>query len=266
MNSNENDDNILNEYLEGNSEISKQYKTSSIKTPSVYIDENILLAAKQSVEQVDNKSRTQKKRSPWVLPVSIAAVITLSVSLVINMQQQTGQFLINDPKESNDAMTLPYDEDDSSSVEMDAAAPMLEEIEAHQFSDEALSNDMPTALGAVGGYHEQTQRQRLEGEKTEKAVLAIQKELSKKKELLEQQSAASSAVRLRAIDTQEKDLTESLTEEEIAISTIKSLFESGDFNLAAERLKQFNNKYPDYSQADLIEMFGVEILTEIQHK
>ncbi len=86
-----NNDKELNDYLKGNSELSEQYRQSNTMEPSAHVDKTILSAAREEVTG-------RRYRSAWTVPVSVAAVVTLSVSIVLTMQEETGQTIFNKPE------------------------------------------------------------------------------------------------------------------------------------------------------------------------
>ncbi|HIF50795.1 MAG TPA: hypothetical protein EYQ42_04580 [Thiotrichaceae bacterium] len=146
-------DKELNEYLNGDSNISKAYRASNSSEPSSTLDDAILSAAKEAVENTAQKEKPAFHKSRWTLPVSIAAMITLSVSLVVTMQQEAGQPLISEIE-----------------IEMFGAATLIEEVVMPQIisADNVLKQELKTkknnekdlhdmisgeaALGAVGDY------------------------------------------------------------------------------------------------------------------
>ena len=138
MTNNEKDDKELNDYLEGNSEISNGYRASNSAEPASSLDAKILSAAKEAVTEIKPKSKVKFHKSPWVKPVSIAALITLSVSLVITMQQETGQPLISEPKvemngfpaKTKTQTVMPQ------SLSVDAAAPVMNDAEVGSSNNE----------------------------------------------------------------------------------------------------------------------------------
>jgi hypothetical protein len=153
MPNNDQNDKELNDYLNGNSDVSKAYRASNKTKPSSHLDNAILAAAKEAVLDNKQKTKTVFHKAPWVKPISIAAMITLSVSLVVTMQQESGQPLISEPE-----------------IEMFGGAALIEEVvmpqiisadrvvnpelKAKKNNEKDMYDDVPSeaALGAVGGY------------------------------------------------------------------------------------------------------------------
>lgn len=83
MSTEHNDDRLLDEYLSGDSDISRQYRAESNEnTPEL-----LKRKTKASVERLidmDHRDVTKtKKRKDWYIPLSLAAVIVLAVSVII---------------------------------------------------------------------------------------------------------------------------------------------------------------------------------------
>ncbi len=74
-------------YMEGDSALSRDYRNTSSEQPPEHLDDAILAASRRQV-----KTRPRSVISPfssnWHVPLSIAAVLVLSVTVVVTMQQQ----------------------------------------------------------------------------------------------------------------------------------------------------------------------------------
>ncbi|MFQ5658929.1 MAG: hypothetical protein ACE5GZ_00775 [Gammaproteobacteria bacterium] len=77
----------LKETLQGKTELSQRYRRSSREQPPAHLDEAILAASRRAV-----KSRPHLASSPfssdWHVPVSLAAVLALCITLVVTMQER----------------------------------------------------------------------------------------------------------------------------------------------------------------------------------
>lgn len=78
------------EYLQGGSNLSRRYHETSQAQPPKHLDEKILAASRKAV---DAKPRLAYSpfSSTWTVPVSLAAVLVLSVGLVVSIQDESGQ-------------------------------------------------------------------------------------------------------------------------------------------------------------------------------
>jgi hypothetical protein len=84
MNGEERDDELLKEYLEGESELSRLYRQDAQEQPDPRLDARILAEARRAVS-----TRRRVVHSPfarhWLVPASLAAVLVLSVGVVVLM-------------------------------------------------------------------------------------------------------------------------------------------------------------------------------------
>ena len=87
--SNDNDKE-MNDYLQGNSELSQRYQRDKGSGPPVHLDNLILDAAKNEI-----KPRHMPR---WTVPLSIAAVMVIGVSIVFNIYREQGQPLMTAPE------------------------------------------------------------------------------------------------------------------------------------------------------------------------
>ncbi len=162
MANNEQNDKELNVYLGGNSDLSKSYRASNREEPSVRLDNAILSSAKEAVKNTAQTEKTVFHKSRWTLPVSIAAMVTLSVSLVITMQQEAGQPLISEPEVEMFIATPTVEEGGMPETTKTATSSndgivVMDKLERQDKKDEtsgvaAEVPATPAVLGAVGGY------------------------------------------------------------------------------------------------------------------
>ena len=264
------DDKELNDYLKGNSELSNRYRASSRVEPPVHLDEKILSAAKEAVNEYEQKSRVAFHKSPWALPVSIAAMITLSVSLVVTMQQETGQPLINVPEsdlELYDSTMLLEEMVMPQTITDDDDMSVLDKIEIKQRSVERAYDYVPApeALGAVGAYRTNNEARGLKNEAAiqpaKKALLkekarseASEKRIFAKDQLL--QSAPMEA-EVNAIIELKQDRQLFLQDKQLM--KIKVLWEEGHLFDAKQAYEDFIKKNPDITVESIKEIIGLDI-------
>ena len=77
---NEKDEKDLQEYLRGGTELSRRYKTAKRQEPPENLDKRILKVAGSAIIK-------RKKRS-WYVPVSVAAVMVIGVSLLFRIHEE----------------------------------------------------------------------------------------------------------------------------------------------------------------------------------
>ncbi len=83
--SNDNDKE-LNDYLQGNSELSQRYQRDKGSGPPAHLDKLILDAAKNEIQP--------RHMLRWTVPLSIAAVMVIGVGIVFNIYREQGQPLM----------------------------------------------------------------------------------------------------------------------------------------------------------------------------
>ncbi len=92
----DNNDSELNRYLQGDSEISKRYAGNKAMLPPNELDRKILGAAASWKTAGKKVEKHRFHRARWALPLSVAAIITLSVTLVLNMPLYSRYPVVND--------------------------------------------------------------------------------------------------------------------------------------------------------------------------
>ena len=266
------DDKELNDYLKGNSELSNRYRASSTVEPPVHLDEKILSAAKEAVNEYEyeQKSRVAFHKSPWALPVSIAAMITLSVSLVVTMQQETGQPLINVPEpdlELYDSTMLLEEMVMPQTITEDDDMSVLDKIEIKQRSDERAYDyaPAPEALGAVGGYRANNEAKVLKNEAAiqpaKKALLKekARSEASAKRIFAKEQLLQSAPMEAEADAVMELKRDRQLSQQDQELMNIKALWEAGELANARQAYEDFIKKYPDFTREGIKEELGADV-------
>lgn len=91
------EDDILEQYLAGKSDISKQYQKSEQPDIPKKIDDVILSLAKFSVAANESQNRNIGFFQKWQMPLSIAAVFVISASLVFTLYDEYGQSYLDSP-------------------------------------------------------------------------------------------------------------------------------------------------------------------------
>lgn len=269
MANNGKDDKELNDYLEGNSDISNRYRASSTVEPPAHLDEKILSAAKEAVTDTKQKSKVVFHKSRWALPVSIAAVITLSVSLVITIQQETGQPLISEPEsEMYDSAPLLEEVVMPQTMTADDGLPVLNETEVKQSSDDRVDDyaPAPASLGTVGGYRTENDAKASKNEAAiqpaKKALLKekARSEVSEKRVFAKEQLLQSAPMEADLDAVMELKRDRQLTLQENELLKIKTLWEQGSYEEAIKMFDKFLEINPGYSEEAIEEILGAELL------
>jgi hypothetical protein len=267
-----NKDKELNDYLDGNSELSNRYHSSAEAEPADHLNEKILSAAKEAIAEPELKPNKVFYRPPWIKPVSIAAIITLSVSLVVTMQQETGQPLISEPEPAlYDSAVLLEGVVKPQTITADDDATMLEEVEIKRSSDVRMDAPAPATLGAVGAYRAESKNNVIKDEAvaTKPAKKAMMKEkarsLEAEKRVFANEQLLESApveAELDAVMRLKQDRQRS--QQEVELLKIKNLLVNGNVETAKSLYKQFLENYPDYSNEAVEEVIGEDLFSLIK--
>ncbi|MCK5497822.1 MAG: hypothetical protein KAI77_01405, partial [Gammaproteobacteria bacterium] len=97
------EDQNLEDYLQGDSPLSKAYRAEEKAQPPVHLDKVIVAASNEAIrsEQTSNIAYSPFART-WYVPASMGAVLVLCVGLVFTIYQNTGQTLLTAPKSEYD--------------------------------------------------------------------------------------------------------------------------------------------------------------------
>ncbi len=82
MNPEERDEEMLREFLEGDSALSRLYRRDAHEEPNAELDATILAEARRNLARTSHVAHSPFARH-WVVPTSLAAVLVLSVSVVL---------------------------------------------------------------------------------------------------------------------------------------------------------------------------------------
>lgn len=90
MSPEEHDDELLQEYLEGDSALSRLYRRGASEQPDAQLDARIRARARDAVARKHRVAHSPFARH-WMVPTSIAAVLVLSVSVVLLMPEPANE-------------------------------------------------------------------------------------------------------------------------------------------------------------------------------
>lgn len=250
-------DEELEQFMSEESSLSRRYRDSQSKEPPAKLNSKILEAAKAELEA--NKSRTTMplRRPVWALPVSIAAIMVLSVSVVITMQQQPTQLTDMDEAETRSAgdtagerkaMTEPVTERSSlKSISKPQVAPQSNEAGSIMAEEEATlphirlreSDDMFDYSAA----DRTTKKQESKADMDIAAPAAMKKAVPAPMPM--KQAEQSSAP---AMDEKEAQL----------VATLQAAISQDDLDTARAVLRRFRDNNPDYTDTAMQELIGLE--------
>ena len=89
----------FDDYLEGDSRLSADYQKASTEQPSAHLDDAILAASRRAVNSTPAKVATPFS-SVWQVPLSLAAVLVLAVTVVVTMQYENDEIYLKEPTAS----------------------------------------------------------------------------------------------------------------------------------------------------------------------
>lgn len=256
----------LTEYLQGDSALSKDYRASSTEEPAAYLDEKVLSAANAAVAKPVQKPRVVFRRSPWALPVSMAAVITLSVSLIVTMQQETGQPLISEPKTELFDTAIIEDEADAPSSAMMDETPSINEAEVglserrdrRMESKTVIMNDVDMSQAKKKSDIPEAIMRKNASEKSrqKEEVFSLTAEEGFSADISIQQSAPLEAT---ADMMQGLKKEHQITQEEKILLEIKKLWVAGEFDNAKQSYEAFIKNNPEFSIEDMKAVLGTDV-------
>ena len=127
----------FDDYLEGDSNLSANYRQASTEQAPAHIDDAILAASRKAVKSAPGKVATPFSLA-WYLPLSIAAVLVLSVSVVVTMQYENDEIYLKEPARYPAKIT------DEIGLKNEPAA--FEELDLSQMKDRANIAEKEPAL------------------------------------------------------------------------------------------------------------------------
>jgi len=203
-------------------QISRAYQALDKETTPSALDEHILAAARREVGSRPQKVSFSRH---WAIPVSVAAVIVLSVSL-FTMQQVPVPLVTAPAPESEPATIAPY------------SVPLMEEQEAR--------------TSAVERKQETLSKQR-------SFTRPMKSDMPEADDLQDKDSAVGGVMMLEAAPAQKKEkiiapapgktsTDVNLIEDRLA--TIRQLLKEGKQQEALQALKTFQQNHPDYPLGD----------------
>ncbi len=137
------DEQNLEEYLQGDSALSRAYGAEQKTQVPEHLDKIILSAANEAVKvkQPSKVAYSPFARS-WYVPVSMAAVLMLCVSLVFTIYKDSGHTLLTAPKSEFDIDTEIVPVETAKSIGQGAAESVGEKKRKYKVEDKVMSMDV----------------------------------------------------------------------------------------------------------------------------
>lgn len=275
-------DQLLEEYLQGKSGISRHYQSEATQQPAKHVDDAILAAARKSA---GSKPHVLHKiyKSDWYKPVSWAAVLVICVSLVFNIYQDSDQELFTAPtpdlildkpaptrddsglESKKDAGGKPRTESIPGSVkknkEINAASPedikMIWQREGNQSEDTEVSKPQAAAPAMSEQImqdkvmrkeeFEAQVEQRDEKKSADDAGITIMQETESERSSIHSRQAEMDLSEMRMTD---EPVTVEMTPEQW-LEHISQLWNQGNREQAIDSLKQFIDAHPEYTAENM---------------
>jgi hypothetical protein len=234
-------------HFQDDAALSKLYQHSSTEQPPTALDDAILAASRRAV-----KSGPRVAFSPfaagWRKPLALAAVLVLSVSVVITLQQESAETSLMQPRspEAEPSMEAPGRAFDGT-IQADSVDAQMPSKAIEQAAEALKDMDQPTDAAIPAGRRQEsgdTGRQRL-----------LMREMPAQPALSPPAPAQvqdSINLELSASQAEATESVDALTQETgNALDTIIKLWDSGDKDEAIRQLQAFLQQHPDIAIDDL---------------
>ncbi len=136
------DDDAFDAYLEGKSALSGEYRRDDATTPPASLDAAILSASREAIPAAHKLPEPVPRR--WLRPLSIAAVMFLSVTLVVSIQLEEG-ILAPAPDAASDNVSEIAAPVGANNKRILQAPPASVAAKASRQSDNAVDDDAASA-------------------------------------------------------------------------------------------------------------------------
>lgn len=287
------DDKKLEQYLSGDSELSRQYLDESQQSVPTQIDDAILSAAKFKIRsQYKQNDKNNQFFEKWQIPLSIAAVLVISVSLVITLYDEYGQsYLEPMPKKSTPVETpgSMKEESANASHEFDGfadseesmdnlessehghfSAPKTEAVESLEAAESIPESAKPVArapaengLGVEIQQEQQIDKLKQDVEELKKAQSTLLEEREQLKQSIEQ--IENKKLKIKEKLPSSLDIQEPTETKNSQLQEIKTVWESGSKNQAIKMLKSYLQQNPDFNLETLRGSLPAELLDSVSN-
>lgn len=241
------DEESLREYLEGNSELSRQYRRESDEQPDARLDAHILAEARRAVA---SKRRTM--HSPfarhWLVPTSLAAVLVLSVSVVLLMPDPA---LGPEPERdaqpepaaatpaTADSVRLPTQTRPATESKEDAAGEGADSVSPRESA--VTNQDVEQAVGKA------SEKRKLEQKSTTGSATQSLPAAPATGRMFEEAASTAAPARVREFPPPQPTPTDVVRADPDAwLRFIENLLDERDREGARSNLRAFRARYPDF--------------------
>lgn len=229
-------DRTLDHYLQGDSTLSKIYKGATSETPPSELDAAILAKA-HHVAEAHALVRRRQVLQRWMIPVSLAAALILTIGLVTFMSEHGGMPLV--PKQTSEkrqrSTQLPERELPLQQQEEATAQPKSGSV------NEPIPGKATEALGSDAGSPASSGGQAPQPAASAPAERALLKEETRQQPLLDKTRETGQMIPRQSAGERNLSPQEWLKE-------IAALRKQGRLNEARASLEEFRRRYPDYPE------------------
>ncbi|HSR62070.1 MAG TPA: hypothetical protein VLN56_01540 [Gammaproteobacteria bacterium] len=260
------DDQALNEYLQGDSNLSRQYHAASKDTPPKHLDDAILAAARKSAGP--HSRLLPSFMQQWGRPLKFAAVVVICVSLVIAIYDDEGHLLLTGPEKSLPDTTPLQPGDKSDQTLSSQAGEFIEQSNKDRGStSEGQAAVVPSEPPPVDDSEKTAGKMIWEKKKQTDTRDALQKEqgVPPAKNRIEEESLDLMQEKPAPVLKRELS-TPMITEQDVPsasglvtgrndsewLTEISRLWQSGNTDQAVASLEKFLQVYPDYPHDELL--------------
>jgi hypothetical protein len=250
------DNQALEEYLKGNSDLSRRYRAESKTEPPAHLDAAIISAAKNALN--NDKAGAGPSISRWYVPLSLAAVLVISFSLVFRVYDQEEQQILS--KQSEIKKEKPAMRMESEPQPATAPPAVLMRDEFHSSEEIRIETDAASATRAAPATVEDISK--------DDALSGV--------EAGQPATQSVESLSMPAEQRMQKSMSEVLEDKAIAgnalqpqqwFENINQLWFDGDKAGAIDATRRFLEAYPDYPLDQLKKMLPQEMdLSEIVPK
>ena len=224
-------DQELQDYLDGDSSLSRSYRQEGSEGPSSQIDDNILAAARREAKSKPH-SVINPFGSQWMVPASLAAALVVAIGLVMTLEDETGMPLL-EPEAVQEQVMEEDRIDVRKSVEGEAIRKKAPAARARKETKPA-SQLKPAADRAYQMEESETP-----------AAAPVPSRLVAPKKKLRQQSESVAPAEGKASTAAGVAADKETTREQWLIQ-IKDLIQQGRQDEANKLIEQFRERFPDY--------------------
>lgn len=254
---NHNGDELLEEYLRGDSSIGSAYSQLDPVEPSATLDQNVMELAKADLEKTRSRPRSPLWGSRLDSPFALAAVVVLCASLVLIFSQQ---------EELTDVSDIPADVQIRSAPEEFSAEREFEQDDMSGQPSTKVQRQMAPASEDIMMDNTDSATMMQEAEESAPISSSII-EMKNEQKSAERQTGIDQSFKLNK-KMEQRSLQEGaslkgkISSDILLINTIKQLISKGNLKKAREQFKNLKEQIPDLHLEDFFTDHEISVLQE----